>query len=139
MVNLGRARLFPLFGLLVLWSAATQAQTLPEGLLDQPRPSDVLPPLPEPEPPKPRLEYQLPPVLPPVEDAPLSAGPRFLLTAVRFAGNQVFTDQEFDSVAAPFLDRLVSAEDLENLRRLVTLHYVEAGYINSAPFSRISR
>jgi hemolysin activation/secretion protein len=50
---------------------------------------------------------------------------------VTFDGNTVFTNEELTEVAAPFLEQPVAAEHLEDLRRRLTLHYIEAGYINS--------
>ncbi len=49
----------------------------------------------------------------------------------RFEGNTVFTAKELATVAAPFTDRELAVEELEDARRAVTLHYVNHGYINS--------
>jgi hemolysin activation/secretion protein len=43
----------------------------------------------------------------------------------------VFTTQELDTVAAPFVNREVTTEDLESLRNAVTLLYVQRGYVTS--------
>ena len=73
----------------------------------------------------------LPPVSPPPIEAPLSLGPRFILRGVMFEGNTVFSDDELTEIAAPFIGQAVAAEHLEDLRRRLTLHYIDAGYINS--------
>ena len=125
-------RLAAFFALaLVAAISAARAQTPPLGGLEQSRPGDERRPLPELDRPPPELEFILPPILPPPEKAPLSLGPRFVLRAVTFDGNTVFTDEELTAVAAPFLEQPVATEHLEDLRRRLTLHYIEAGYINS--------
>lgn len=48
-----------------------------------------------------------------------------------FSGNTVFADDELTGVAAPYTGRRVSFEELEELRHLLTLYYVERGYRNS--------
>lgn len=111
--------------------AWAQAQTPPPGALEPTRPGEERRPLPELEPPPPTPEFKLPPVAPPPKEAPLSLGPRFVLRAVEFQGNTVFTDAELAEIAAPFLGQVVAAEHLEDLRRRLTLHYIDAGYINS--------
>ena len=51
--------------------------------------------------------------------------------AFRFEGNTAFSGAELARVVAPFLNRDISAEDLEEARRQITLHYVNNGFINS--------
>lgn len=46
-------------------------------------------------------------------------------------GSTVFTKEEIDKVTAPYENRNVTMEDLELLRRDLTLLYVKNGYINS--------
>lgn len=116
---------------LVAAISAARAQTPPLGGLEPSRPGEERRPLPELGRPPPELEFILPPILPPPEVAPLSLGPRFVLRSVTFDGNTVFTDEELTEVAAPFLEQPVAAEQLEDLRRRLTLHYIDAGYINS--------
>jgi hemolysin activation/secretion protein len=50
---------------------------------------------------------------------------------VRFDGNTVVADDELAAVAAGYVGRLVSAEDLQELRYRLTELYVQKGYINS--------
>lgn len=107
------------------------AQAPPAGGLEQRRPGDIGPELPDLDRPQPAPELRLPPIPPPGVEAPLSRGPEFVLRAVRFEGNTVFSDQELADIANPFLGRVVAAEDLESLRRALTLRYIEAGYVNS--------
>ncbi len=116
---------------LAMDGSAVFAQSSPFTTFEPPRPGQTRPPLPELEEEAPEPEIILPPVPPPVERAPLSRGPRFELRRVAFEGNKVFSDEELQEVAKPFLDQLVSAEDLESLRRNLSLHYIDAGYVNS--------
>jgi hemolysin activation/secretion protein len=46
-------------------------------------------------------------------------------------GNTVFTDEELRRVTAPFEDRSITAEELQEVRYQLTLYYVNRGYINS--------
>ena len=84
-----------------------------------------------PGPRKPSPRFELPPVPVPPSQAPLSDAPIFLLKGVRFQGNTVFNQEELSAIAKPYINRNVSTEDLEGLRRLITLHYINGGYINS--------
>ncbi len=56
---------------------------------------------------------------------------RFLLTGVRLLGSSVLDQADIAHVAAPFLRRPVGLGDIEEIRRQVTLLYVDRGYINS--------
>jgi hemolysin activation/secretion protein len=97
-----------------------------------PRPGEERPALPEFVPPQPREDLELPPPLAPAEGLPpVRRGPAFVLRDIRFEGNTVLSDEELAAIAAPYVGRPVTAEDLEELRREVTLAYVEEGYINS--------
>lgn len=97
-----------------------------------PSTAQPLQPLPQIEPAAPpRPEFTLPPVSPPPPVAPLAGGPRFLLRGVHFEGNTVFSDAALQEIAAPYLKRVVGTADLEELRRQLTLAYVERGYITS--------
>jgi hemolysin activation/secretion protein len=46
-------------------------------------------------------------------------------------GSSVFTPEELSEITAPYENRSLKSEDLESLRRSLTLHYINAGYINS--------
>jgi hemolysin activation/secretion protein len=93
----------------------------------------------------PPVELAPPPGAPPVPPPPASPpareplapattapdGPRFLLRGVRLAGSTVLDQAAIDQAAAPFLGRPVGIAELEELRRRITLLYVERGYVNS--------
>lgn len=46
-------------------------------------------------------------------------------------GSRVFTPEELAEITAPYENRSLTSEDLESLRRALTLRYIDAGYINS--------
>jgi hemolysin activation/secretion protein len=72
-----------------------------------------------------------PPPPPPRRVPRLSQEPAFLLRGVRFDGNTVLPEQELARIAADFVGRQVSAEDLQELRYRLTERYIESGYVNS--------
>jgi hemolysin activation/secretion protein len=71
-------------------------------------------------------------VLPPAPK-PLSIveGGRVSLKTITFTGNTVFGNDELQEIARPFLNRSLTARDLEELRSRINTAYVDAGYINS--------
>ena len=96
-------------------------------------------PLPEPTAPA----YQLPlapaeavkPILPPLEmpasDGALFSAVRVRVKKFRFTGNHAFSSGELERLVAKYEGREISAEELEQARRELCLHYVSHGYINS--------
>jgi len=50
---------------------------------------------------------------------------------IRVTGSSIFSQEELESITATYLNRSVTAEELEALRRELTLIYVNKGYINS--------
>lgn len=99
-----------------------------------PLPSETRPaekPLPVPEFRKPPVELlDLPPVKPP-DTGRLPFAVRVTVSKFRITGNTVISEAELAKIAAPFENREITTSDLEELRRRLTLHYVERGYINS--------
>jgi len=74
-------------------------------------------------------------VAPPLRLAPsertLATASRILVREFRFEGNTRFSGRELARIVAPYTGRELSAEELEDARRDVTLYYVTRGYINS--------
>lgn len=75
-------------------------------------------------------------VLPPPPERPAaagqtSAGARLFVREFRFEGNTAFTSAQLAEVTRPFTGRELTAEDLEEARRAVSLHYASHGYVNS--------
>jgi hemolysin activation/secretion protein len=88
-------------------------------------------PLPLPEFRKPPAEViDLPAVKPP-DTGRLPFAVRVTVRKFRITGNTVFSDAELAKVAAPYENREITSSDLEELRRQLTLLYVNKGYINS--------
>lgn len=83
-------------------------------------------------PPRPPAEV-LPPVPIPPETAPDKRLPamRVFLRKINVTGSTVLTREETAKVAAPYLNREVTSEDLEALRLALTLAYVEKGFVTS--------
>lgn len=110
-------------------TAFAQNLGLPPGGPDRPGPDRIQPPpLPDAQRPAPSL------VLPPVPPAPkdeLSSGVRVQVREIKLSGNTVFSDEELAQVTRPYENRVVTSEELQELRYQLTLYYVERGYINS--------
>ncbi len=79
---------------------------------------------------QPRLE------LPELEPATGGLAPGLFVSVrgYRFTGNSVFSDDELAALTAPWVRAGVTSEDLLAARNAVTLHYVEAGYVNSGAY-----
>ena len=75
----------------------------------------------------------LPPIVPPPLEVPQPpfSRQRVLVREIRVIGSTVFTKAQLAKVTAPYVNRELSAEDLESLRRELTLLYVNRGYVNS--------
>lgn len=61
----------------------------------------------------------------------LATASRLSVKSFRFEGNTVFSAAELAGIVTNFTGRELTREDLEDARRAVTLHYTQAGYINS--------
>ncbi|HUI06630.1 MAG TPA: POTRA domain-containing protein [Verrucomicrobiae bacterium] len=72
-----------------------------------------------------------PPTLSPAKSGELSSGVRVFVREFRFQGNTVFSSMELSTITAPYLNRELTSEQLEEVRRLLTAFYVEFGYVNS--------
>ena len=95
------------------------------------------------EPPGPlKEEFQRPPPppspvlpivpLPSETEIPTQPGTvRVLVRDVRVIGNTAFSDAEIAEVTAPFKNRTLMTEDLERLRLVLTLLYINKGYLTS--------
>ena len=95
------------------------------------RPSSERLPMPGFTPKKPPPGLTLPPA-PPLKPIPEQPGEtKLVVKEFRFSGNTVFTSQELQTIAKPFLGRAIGVSDLEQLRHLLTQHYINQGYINS--------
>lgn len=98
------------------------------------RPSKEQPELPPYLPEKKGKDFTLPPVHEKRDISP--SGHIFVLTGVEFEGNTIFSDQELNRTAAPFLNQNISLADLEELRYRLTKQYLDKGYPNSGALIR---
>lgn len=80
---------------------------------------------------KPADAFQLPPVEAPSEPPLPSPAPQVRVDRAVFRGNTVFPENELAAIAAPYVGRMVSASELEDLRQRLTRYYVDRGYVNS--------
>jgi hemolysin activation/secretion protein len=97
---------------------------------ENPVPNNPLPPIP-------KLELNMPqqyaPVLPPLnpaESSPLYE-PQIYVKAYEFTGNHVYDSATLAKLLDKYTGRKVTSEELEAARQILTLYYVNHGYINS--------
>ncbi len=114
----------------LLTSISAYGQNLPT--LDYTgRPGEKRPELLEQTPPAAPPSVTLPaPPAPEKESAGVLAGSVFVRKIV-VTGSTVFTPEDIARLTAPYENRSVTMQDLESLRRALTLLYVNKGYINS--------
>ena len=75
-------------------------------------------------------------VLPPLPIAPdqtrtLPTAPRVFVRGFQFEGHRAFSDAQLNQVTGSFTNRELALEDLEQIRRAVSLFYINHGYVNS--------
>ncbi len=74
-------------------------------------------------------------ILPPLdqEKSPQPGTPQIkvLVKEIRVAGSTVFSPEQLAEVVSPFVNRELNTEDLEELRRKITLFYIDHGYVSS--------
>ncbi|HAR32710.1 MAG TPA: ShlB/FhaC/HecB family hemolysin secretion/activation protein [Desulfobacter sp.] len=95
------------------------------------RPSQERPPLPEYEKPAPP-PLTLPPAIQSPDDSDrLSARFRVFVRKFKLTGNTVFADGELAEITKAYEGRVITSEELQEVRRKLTRLYVNAGYVNS--------
>ncbi|WP_300460421.1 ShlB/FhaC/HecB family hemolysin secretion/activation protein [Desulfobacula sp.] len=57
--------------------------------------------------------------------------PEIMVREIVVTGNTVFSDLELGQITAPYLNRLLTNEMLDEIRHTLTLHYINNGYVNS--------
>ena len=109
-----------------------------QGILPGVRPGDTLPPLPPPAAPvapnfEPTLEKILPPFPMPQESqqADVEGGGSVLVQEIRISGNSVLEPKVLDEIVSAYEGRWLNFSDLASLRDLITLAYVERGFVTS--------
>lgn len=68
---------------------------------------------------------------PPAQSQPKQHSAAIELNAIVFEGNTVFPTKELEKQVQPYLHRLVSTEELEELRKQITRYYIDHGYVTS--------
>ncbi|MEE9424702.1 MAG: ShlB/FhaC/HecB family hemolysin secretion/activation protein [Methylococcales bacterium] len=71
------------------------------------------------------------PAAPVEKSASDDTSPMIFAKGFRFNGHTVFSDAELEAIAEPYTGRAVSISEMEQLRYLLTQHYVDHGYLNS--------
>ncbi len=121
--------------MLWLWSATGLAQPITLGqpdLLGPRRGSGAAPELPRIEPARPpRAGVDAPAPAVAAPELPLSTAPRFVLRGIRIEGNSALDEASIQHIVAPHIDQAASIASIEEIRRALTLLYVNRGYINS--------
>lgn len=120
-----------------LWLFAEAAIALPSGPI-APHP---LPPLAQVDPNRDRLPDSetpaplppSPPVAPPPESPaqPPATPQTFSITDIQVVGSSVFDDKTLDAIVAPYENRDVTVQDLQDAANQITQRYLEDGYITS--------
>lgn len=95
------------------------------------RPSQERPPLPEYEKPAPPPLTLPPAIRQPDDSERLSARFRVFVRKFKLTGNTVFADEELAKITKAYEGRVITSEELQEVRRKLTLLYVNAGYVNS--------
>lgn len=74
----------------------------------------------------------LPPITPlPGDNQNLSATLKVFVNHIELTGNSVFLREEFDGITRGYENRIITSNELQELRRKLTQFYVEKGYVNS--------
>ena len=119
-----------LAGAVVVAAAPALGQSLPT--LDYSgRLGDKRPELLEQQPAAPAPAIALPALPPPPKEFPGAIVKSVLVRKINVTGVTAFSAEEIAAVTGPYENRALSMEDLELLRRDLTLLYVKKGYINS--------
>jgi len=80
----------------------------------------------------PEPDFELPTVPTPGErKRRLSSGVKVMVKAVRFNGNEVFSDDQLARVTAPYTGRAITTEELLEMSDALTRFYIDKGYVNS--------
>jgi hemolysin activation/secretion protein len=82
------------------------------------------------KPPTPPARTLLPPAPLAPRGEPLPAL-RVFVRDIKVIGSTVFSEEQLNSIVAPYVNREDTSEDLETLRVALTLLYVNSGYVNS--------
>lgn len=124
-----RVLLYPVFVLAYIPDVSSQMSIFPDSNL---RPSEKPLNIPDLPPDSPEIK------LPEKQTAP-SSNQRseksdfktIVIESVLFEGNTVISSQELEVLVAPYLNKPVTVEQLEDLRHSITRYYIDKGYVTS--------
>ena len=126
--------------MLLVWSnislfltASTYAQITP-GFDPTGRSGDERPEILEEKTPSPPPKMVLPPPPPIKREAEKLPVKGVFVRKITVSGSTVFSPEELAEVTAPYENRELTNEDLEALRRALTIYYINNGYVNSGAF-----
>ena len=95
------------------------------------RPDDRLQEIFKEKPPAPPPSLILPPPPPPKKEAEELPLKSVFVRTIVVTGSTVFSSEELAEVTGPYVGRELTNEDLEALRRALTTHYINKGFVNS--------
>lgn len=75
--------------------------------------------------------FVLPPLAPLQEPDKLSSGARVMVRSIRLEGHSAVFEAGLRQIVSAYEGRVLSSDDLQQLRHQLTLYYVNRGYINS--------
>jgi len=95
------------------------------------RPGDRLQEIFKEKPPAPPPSLILPPPPPPKKEAEELPLKSVFVRTIVVTGSTVFSSEELAEVTGPYVGRELTNEDMEALRRALTTHYINKGFVNS--------
>jgi len=76
--------------------------------------------------------FTLPPVTPPADEKDrIYGGLRIFVKQFELSGHTIFSDAELQAITKPYEGRELTSAEIQEVRRKLTLHYINSGYINS--------
>ena len=60
----------------------------------------------------------------------LSSLPSVNVRGFRLVGNTIFSEEELSVIISPYINREITAEELQILRRTLTEYYIQNGYVS---------
>lgn len=108
------------------------ALTPSDGIEQSRRPGDFRQRLPEFEETEPSKLLDLPDIIVPDEKKDyLSTAEKVYIKAIELTGNTIFSGAELSQITSQYENRYVYNDELEELRKALTIYYIEKGFINS--------
>jgi len=71
------------------------------------------------------------PALPKDDNKKLSSLSKIEVKEFQFDGNRVFSDEELTKLTQPYENKVLSPEELQEVKNKITAYYIQKGYVNS--------